>query len=476
MLAGASSSFTGQEERKTLEIKLGESKIISTGLPFSRVSIVAPKIADVVVLSPKEAYVYGKNVGYTSMMLWEEGKGYSLIDIIVSLDLTGLKEKFSQLYPNQQIEVYGTETGIVLAGTVSGPEIVEQAVRLAKACLPKAAENTKELGDGTGRSSSKIGITNLLKVGGIQQVMLEVKIAEIQRDSGRDLQAAIGITDPGGLGSDWTNFRGSLGVNPLGVLSTGTLGQDAGTLLMNFVSNPANIFLSIDNFTAALNFLESEDLARVLAEPRLVTQSGKTASFLAGGELPIPEADGEGGITIKYKPYGVSLLFKPIVLSNGKIDLHVVPSVSEIANTRTLTVTGFSLPVFDFNTRQLDTSVQLNDGQTLAIGGLLQENIRETLTKVPYLGDIPILGALFRSSDFIANKTDLLISVTPHLVKPVPKETVKSPGDDMLLPDRYEFYMLGKLEGERKEAPEGLKAGGLEGSFGHQPISGKKLP
>jgi len=487
------SGATAKElNRHTLQLKLGGSDIIKTLAPFKRVSIANPDIADVVVLSPSEIYVYGKEVGFTSMILWEAGQEKTVLDVVISLDITALKEKLYELYPNEKVEVYASETGVVLSGTVSGPEVVEQVLRLTRTFLPVKAEAS---GDAGGSGHSGAGITNLLKVGSLQQVMLEVTFAEVSRDSGRDLQVGMGLNNMGDdLGNDFS--RGGAGVSPFDittngipyakdiVTSTNTL-QATGSLLFNFINNPANIFVEIDHFTAALQFLESEGLARTLAEPRLVTQSGQEASFLAGGEYPIPVVqaggvDNNGVVTIEFKEFGVGLSFTPVVMSDGKISLHVSPSVSTITDTAA-TSAGI-VPIL--TTRKLDTTVQLHDGQTLALAGLLQDNMQEILSKIPYLGDIPILGALFRSTSYIQDKTDLLIAVTPHLVKPGQEGSIKFPGENVRVPNRYEFYLEGRLEGRRhdddesaikrhsfSEMPaESAKMGGMEGDFGYQPV------
>jgi len=500
LLGGLATAAT--TDRQTLELKLGGSDLIKTAQPFRRVSIADPTIADVVVLSPREIYVYGKKVGYTSMILWDEEKGKTLLDVIVALDLTGLKHKLNQLYPDQQIEVYGSETGVVLSGTVSGPEVVEQVLRLAQNFLPKVSEGKKGQ-EGTGRSG--MGITNLLKVGGIQQVMLEVKFAEVVRTSNKDWQAALGL---GKLGNDFTGAAGvgqvlqpldiiaANGILPGGYPATivgGTtngLAQNVGSLLLNFAENPANIFINVDNLTAALTFLETEGLARTLAEPRLVTRSGQEASFLAGGEFPIPQVDSDGDTDVEYKEFGVGLRFTPIVMSDGKISLRVAPSVSNIVESTVLIPTGvvgtqsrvFSVP--SLATRKLETVVDLYDGQTIALAGLLQDTMRESVKKIPGLGDLPILGPLFRSTNYQQEKTDLLVSVTPHLVKPVKEGTLSHPGEFIQPPNRFEFYLEGRLEGRRDPSdPSNLTVhgfalpevqvesqGGLEGQFGQEPV------
>jgi pilus assembly protein CpaC len=479
-VAGAQPAQPAQEtERSTVELKAGGSELVRTAHSFSRISIADPEVADVVVLSPRELYIYGKQVGYTSLILWQGDEGRTLVDVQVGLDLVPLKEKIHQLYPNERIEVHTSETGMVLAGTVSGPEVMEEVLRLANTYLPRTAEKSKS-GEGTGRSGASV--TNLLRIGGIQQVLLEVKFAEVARTSGRDWQAAMGLAD---LSS---NFTGNLGVSPLGVTERGLLNQSPGTLLLNFAGNAPNIFVNIDDFTAALRFLENEGLARTLAEPRLVTMSGQEASFLAGGEFPIPVPQNDGrGITIEFRQFGVGLRFTPVVQSDGRISLRVAPSVSEIASTSVIPagIQGPNFVVPNLSTRKLETTVEMYDGQTLALAGLLQDNLRQSVQKIPGLGDIPILGSLFRSNSYRQEKTDLLIAVTLHLVKPVREGELSFPGEFLQAPNRYEFYMEGRLEGRRHDGDPsslsthgfqqpvsyGKRLGGLDGEFGYRPVT-----
>jgi pilus assembly protein CpaC len=488
-------------DRRTLELKLGGSDLVNTTYPFQRVSIANPDIADVVVISPRVLYVYGKKTGYTSVILWEEGKGQTLLDVVISLDLTGLKKRILELYPDQRIEVYGSETGVVLSGTVSGPEVVEQVLRLTRTYLPKLAE-ADDSQVGTGRSGT--GVTNLLRVRGIHQVMLEVKFAEVNRTKGKDWQAGLGFNDLGENVTGAVNSSGSA-LSPLtftkdnpgpAMLRDGSIGslidgtidgilQKPQTLLFNFAGNAANIFLNIDDFSAALTLMENEGLARTLAEPRLVTQSGQEASFLAGGEFPIPVPQGDGDITIEYKEFGVSLVFTPVVLSDGRISLRVAPSVSDIMSVQTVPagIVGASFVVPNLSTRKLETTVQLHEGQTLALAGLLQNKFRDHVKKIPGLGDLPILGPLFRSTNFVEEKTELMIAVTPRLVKPVEAGTLRFPGEDLQPPNWYEFYLEGRLEGRRlvtdgsgKESlatVDAVEGGGLEGVFGYQPVTAR---
>ncbi|MCD4688852.1 MAG: type II and III secretion system protein family protein, partial [Desulfuromonadaceae bacterium] len=418
LLVFATPLIAAEIEYLTLDVNIGGSELVEIREPSRKMKILISN-QEIVGARPLKAdlinvYNLGKKVGYSRITVWDEYKREvrAIIDVNVNLDVTPLKQKLHQLYPNQDIKVHSSESGIVLSGTVSGPEVMEQALRLARTFLPPKAEGDRSEED-TGKSGD--GITNLMNVGGIQQVLLEVKFAEVTRTSGRDLRAALGWD--GALGDN-------IGVGGIGGLNTtdsGTL-TDAtvGSLLLNFADfadNPANIFIDIGDFSTALRFLEEEGLARLLAEPRLVTQSGQEASFLAGGEFPIPVPD-EDGITIEYKEFGVALRFTPVVLSNGKISLRVAPSVSDISSSSSIPsgIVGSSYVVPNLTTRKLESTVQLYDGQTLALAGLLQDSLRESVSKIPGLGDIPIIGPLFRSTSYQQEKTDLLISVTPHLV------------------------------------------------------------
>ncbi len=475
LLCGTLQSAWAEEKgRLSLELKLG---IVDTYRPqqaVSKVSVADPSVAEAILIGPKEISLIGRAVGSTTLILGDETQGRQLVDLAVSLDLAGLKNQLHQIYPGEDIEVRPAPAGIILSGTVSGPEISEQIVLLAGSYLPTP--------NPPGRP---FAVTNLLRIGGFQQVMLEVKFAEVVRRSSRDWQAALGIT---GQGQDLQIAAGIGGLD----VSTGTPpGLSQGSLLLNFAGNTANIYAKLNDLTAALKFLEEEGLARVLAEPRLVTRSGIPASFMAGGEFPIPVVQTNGGsnaVTILFREFGVSLKFTPVVLSDGKISLQVSPTVSEIAVGNPLQlptgIQGTSFAIPSLTTRKLDTTVELYDGQTLALAGLLQDTLRESAKKIPGLGDLPILGSLFRSSNFIQNKTDLLIAVTPHLIKPSREGTLTYPGEFIQVPSRYEFYLEGRLEGAR--APNDMSAlsqhgfttrrlpleqkGGLEGEFGHEAL------
>jgi pilus assembly protein CpaC len=243
------------------------------------------------------------------------------------------------------------------------------------------------------------------------------------------------------------------------------------------VSDPINAVLRFvtkgTTSTVLIDALKEQGLLKVLAEPTLITLSGKPANFLAGGEfpIPVPQSVGAGGVvvTIEYKPFGVGLHFTPTVLSNKKISMEVAPEVSDLDFSNATTIAGLVVPAL--TTRRVSTTIELADGQSFAIAGLLKDDLREIVAGYPIFGDIPILGALFRSTSFRKNETELIVIVTPHLVKPLDMAKQTLPTDQYIEPDDFEFYLLGHLEGEEKSGTNPKRSQrqtpGLEGSFGH---------
>ena len=489
-----------------LVLDVGGSVVIDIDKPTREMKFVTTDdtIVDVRPFKEDKIYIRGKAVGHGTLTVFDEVKGKTVAKIEIDVkplsnvtDLTNLKRQFAKAFPGQDINVEDSQKGIVLYGTVSGAEVVEQALRLADGylqsltggvmtsdqrviTLPGGQTIVKDAGTttATGRSGKKI--INLLKIGGPQQVLLEVKFAEVNRTSARELQAGFTL---GGLGSDFAAGIGANSVSALGATGEGgfpgVIGGPSGRMSINRPLVP-NVFISIDNFALYLRFLEEERLGRVLAEPKLVTMSGQEASFLAGGEFPYQTVDENGNVSIEFKEFGVGLRFTPIVGSDGLITLKVAPSVSDIAETVNTGVGGEQAV---FSTRKLESMVQLRDGQTLALAGLLSDNLTEVVRKVPLLGSIPVLGALFRSTDYQSKKTDLLIAVTPHLVQPVKEGQISFPGEFLKPPNRFELYLEGRLEGRRNAedpsllsshvfmVPSSTSGGGLEGSFGHMESS-----
>jgi pilus assembly protein CpaC len=456
-----SSAFAQGPPRITLEttspqklsLIVGKSVIIQSPEPVKRVSLVAPEIADAMVLTPHQIYLAGKAPGVTNLTLWVDNKVSAVLDLEVSLDISRLKETLYKILPEEKdIKVTATHDHITLSGTVSSTSNLSQIVALSQSFLPK---------DGK--------INNLLEVAGVHQVMLEVRVAEMSRSLLKRL----------GFNFAYLTPHGNFGLSALNSLTSVSQFNMPGTGISGGISSAINAILRFStsgtNWTAFIDALKEQGLLKVLAEPTLITLSGKTANFLAGGEfpIPVPQSAGTGGttITIEYKPFGVGLNFSPTVLSSKKISMQVAPEVSELDFSRAVSIGGFVVPAI--TTRRVSTVVELADGQSFAIAGLLNEQVRETITKFPVLGDIPVLGALLRSSNFQKNETELIVIVTAHLVKPLDMAKQTLPTDQYIEPDDFEFYLLGSVEGKKKNDSPGAissnpnRGHGLEGNFGH---------
>jgi pilus assembly protein CpaC len=343
---------------------------------------------------------------------------------------------------------------------VSSAGNLTQLVRLAEAYAP------------IDKQTGKPKVLSLVDVGGVHQVMLEVRVAEMSQSLMRRLGVNFAYISAGG-----NNF----GISLLNNLARIPGGWPGNPIVLGDSINWAFQFAGAGaTWTGLIDALKENGLTKVLAEPTLITLSGRSASFLAGGEfpIPVPQSSGSGGgttITIEYKTFGVGLNFTPTVLSNGKISMMVNPEVSELDFTRAVSLQGYIIP--SINTRRVSTVIELGDGQSFAVAGLLKDDVREVVRKFPVLGDIPVLGALFRSTEFQKNETELIIIVTPHLVKPLDMTKQTLPTDAYIEPDDFEFYLLGSLEGKGKKdtaksspaaSVPGLKKGsGLEGDFGY---------
>ena len=440
-----------------ISLMVGESKILKLNErqgPVTRVELADPSIADAVVLTPWQIYINGKAPGKTSFVLRDKsGATFYVTDLEVSVDISRLKETLHKIAPEEKdISVTATNDNIVLSGTVSSTLNLSQVLAIAEPFFPKK-------------------VINLLEVGGVQQVMLEVRVSEIDRSLLRRLGFNFAALSSSGknLGMDLLNNLTSLPLGAIPFTSLASLGVS---------SNIAGIFRFMSKgtpWTVFIDALKEEGLVKVLAEPTLITLSGKTASFLAGGEFPVPVPEtgvGASYVTIQYKTYGVALNFTPTVLSNKKISMVVLPEVSELDYTNAVSFAGYVVPAL--TTRRVSTVIELGDGQSFAIAGLLSDQVRGIVDKFPVLGDIPILGALFRSTSFQKNETELVVIVTPHLVKPLDLAKQTLPTDQLIEPDDFEFYLWGNLEGKEKinsskpsSSSDFNKGSSLEGDFGH---------
>ena len=423
------------EKPQKLTVTAGKSSIVKSSKPAKRISVAAPEIADVAVITPQQIYITGKVPGTTNLMLWDEYDERSdTFDLEVVPDVGLLKEKLHEIFPQEDnIKVAATNSSLTLSGTVSSTANLSQVLELARAYGGEK-------------------VINFLEVGGVHQVMLEVRVSEM----GRTLIKKLGIKFDFSLTNGSKANLSLLGnVANLFADSPETLG----------LGGVAWHFLGADtSWTFLVDALKEHGLLKILAEPTLITLSGKTAYFLAGGEfpIPVPQSSGTAGstvITIQYKPFGVGLNFTPTVLSSGKINMQVAPEVSELDFANALRLDNFVVPAL--STRRVSTVVELADGQSFAIAGLLNNELRQTVRKTPWLGDIPILGALFRSEDFKKDETELVVIVTVHLVKPLDMAKQTLPTDAYVEPNDFEFYILGLYEGLY------TKGGGLEGDFGH---------
>jgi pilus assembly protein CpaC len=361
-----------------------------------------------------------------------------------------LKEAVYNILPEEKdIRVTATGESVTLSGTVSSTSNLSQVLGMAESYYPKK-------------------VVNLLEVGGVHQVMLEVRVAEMSRSLLRRLGINFNYISENGI-----NFGLSM-LGALTGLTSSVVGSGNPSISVSSRINAAFRFTGAGaTWTPLIDALKEEGLLEVMAEPTLITMSGKSANFLAGGEFPIPVPGQNGQVTIEYKPFGVGLNFSPVVLSSKKISMQVSPEVSDLDFSNGVQFGGFVIPAL--TTRRVSTTVELGDGQSFAIAGLLKNNVRDVVSKFPLLGDIPVLGALFRSTSFQKNETELIIIVTPHLVKPMNLAKQTLPTDQYIEPNDFEFYLLGALEGREKEdrsagpssSPDARRGMKLEGEFGH---------
>jgi pilus assembly protein CpaC len=442
-------------EPRRLSLTVGKSVVVDTAVPITRASLASPDIADALVLSPKQLYVTGKSAGVTSLTLWQDNeKVFAIYDIEVSPDLGRLKEHLHQLLKDEKdIQVTAGQDRVTLSGRVSNAANLAQVLSLAESYAPKK-------------------VTNLLQVGGIHQVMLEVRVAEMNRELLRRL----------GLNFQYVHGN-QFAVGALNNLTTlvkpsdstlATLGGPYGTAIAQGINALFRIQKGSSSWTGFIDALKQNNLVKIMAEPTLIALSGQQAQFLAGGEFPVPVPQAFGVVTIQYKSFGVGLAFTPTVLGQNKISMTVSPEVSELDFANAITLQGFLVPAI--TTRRAATTIELADGQSFAIAGLLRETVREQVAKYPVLGDIPILGALFRSSSFQKNETELIIIVTPRLVKPLDLTKQTLPTGQFIEPNDFEFYLMGQTESSQvrrgsvvseSEASESGRTGRLEGDSGH---------
>jgi pilus assembly protein CpaC len=431
--------------QSALEVPMNRAVVVESDVPFTELSIANPSIADISSLSDRTIYVLGKEPGRTTLtLLGGDGRLIMNVEIHVAPDIAEFKERLQQILPGEPIEVRTANDGIVLSGTVSSAAKLDRAMDLAQRYAPDR-------------------VSNLMSVGGTQQVMLKVRFAEMQRSVSKSLSSSLalqGSTLGGNLGlSGGTNATSTTGaiVNALNAISPSTADNNAAML---FGFNAGGLEVGI-----LLEALESRGMVRTLAEPNLVALSGQEAKFLAGGEYPVPVSQEDGKVTVEYKPFGVQLDFVPRVVDGDIINLELEASVSSIDPANGFSQGGFTVDAF--RKRQTSTTVEMRDGESFAIAGLLSDDFRDLNGQVPWLGDIPVLGALFRSAEYARQQTELVIIVTPHLVSPTRGEALALPTDRVQPPSEAGLFLFGHVTGSTS-AP---KVGGA-GEVARQDFSG----
>ena len=422
-----------------LEVPINKSQVLRTDRPYAKALIGNPEIADVLPLTESSIYVLGKKPGTTSLTLYDRNtRLIAVLDVVVGPDVMTLKRQLAEAMQGDDVSARIANESIVLEGIVSSSVAADRAVQLAETYAPGK-------------------VVNLLGIGSSQQVMLEVRFAEVKRSALKQ----IGVN--WFVGSDGGKFGGVIGGDSSQVPTSATVGDDGdllpgvlqrGSIVGSFGIISRTFRALGSNFNVTLDALERKGAITTLAEPTLVALSGETASFLAGGEFPVPVVQSGGGggsgggnnqaLTVEWKPFGVSLAFTPTVLADGVINMVVQPEVSSIDPTASIVVNNLTIP--GLQTRRAKTVVEMRDGESFALAGLLRKDFQDTIRQVPFLGSLPIIGALFRSTGFQHEETELVIIVTPRLVRPVRAGGLKAPTDRSGPPNEADLFLNGRTD------------------------------
>lgn len=397
LLAGGVSAQTGQE----IVLAVGNSAIVPAGGTLTRIAIGDPNVADATTAGPTDVLVNGISPGSTSLFVWTQNGTRNSYTIRVTLDAPSLEREISALFPTETIRVTAVGRSVILSGRLQDPRVESKVVQLASS-----------IGD-------DVTIMNNLSIPNPGQVLLQVRFAEVSRSWQRELGPTV-------VAYSGNNVDAALGP----VENTRTSNQDGE--IAEVFSDAVNFFLfhRPSNVAAFVQALERNGLFKSLAEPNMIAMPAETASFLAGGEFPFPILQGSQNnntVTIQFKEFGIRLNFIPNITNSGSIRLKVAPEVSALDFGNGLVLQGFTIP--SLLTRRASTVVELEDGQTFAIAGLVDNSIVENISKVPFLGDIPILGELFKSRDLRQNRSELLVLVTPRIVQPLDQEPALPTGE-----------------------------------------------
>lgn len=433
----------------TLSVPMNRAVVVESDTAFAELSIANPAIADISSLSDRTIYVLGKSPGLTTLTLLDaNGRLITNVNVRVSADISEFKERLRQILPGEKIEVRTANDGIVLSGIVSSSARLQRALDLAE----RYAE---------GR------VSNLMSVGGIQQVMLKVRFAEMNRNVSKSLSSSLSLN--GSLFSGDIAVNGGSGTTVGAAAIDGALGgrvpannENNGAILFGFNAGSTRVGL-------LLEALETKGVVRTLAEPNLVALSGQEARFLAGGEYPVPIAQEDGVITVEFKPFGIQLNFIPRVVDKDLINLELEAAVSDIDTTNGLTFDGFTIDAF--SRRETATTVELRDGESFAIAGLLEDNFIDNNNQLPWLGDVPVLGALFRSASYQRSQSELVIIITAHLVSPVRGDALALPTDRIKPPSERDLFLFGRTAAGTRAPTQGgageVAKQDFSGSYGY---------
>lgn len=425
-----------------LNVPMNRAVVVESETPFAELSIANPGIADISTLSDRTIYVLGKAPGRTTLtLLGGDGNLLTNVEVQVTPDVAEFKERLKQILPNEQIQVRTANDGIVLSGTISSLARMDRAMDLAQRYAPER-------------------VSNLMVVGGNQQVMLKVRFAEMNRAVRKNLSASFGVSGQGVIGGAGQFANSAVLKNALANGSTASTNSDrAGAITFGFNAGATQV-------AVMLEALESKGVVRTLAEPNLTAISGQEAKFLAGGEYPVPVAsqtsNGGATTTIEYKPFGIGLNFIPRVVDGDIINLTLHASVSSLDTSNGINVEGFRIDAF--KTRETSTTVEMRDGESFAIAGLLLDDFQDLNSQVPWIGDIPVLGSLFRSAEYQRQQSELVIIITPHLVTPTRGEALALPTDRIRIPSESELFLFGKVAGSK--TPKGVAGEVAKQEFG----------
>lgn len=422
----------------TLDVPMNRAVVVESDDPFAELSIANPNIADISSLSDRTIYVLGKSPGLTTLTLLDaSGKLITNVNVRVAADVSEFKERLRQILPGEQIEVRTANDGIVLSGNVSSAARLQRALDLAERYAPER-------------------VSNLMSVGGVQQVMLKVRFAEMQRSVSKALHSSVALGNAGGstLGETGQWLQGSNGLGNAIEVKDGI----AGALAFQFGVGSLQVGL-------LLEALEQKGVVRTLAEPNLSALSGQEAKFLAGGEYPIPVSQDGGTVTVEFKPFGIELNFIPRVVDGDVINLELKAAVSAIDTSNTVTANGLSIAAF--SRRETSTTVELRDGESFAVAGLVQDDFLDNTSQIPWIGDVPVLGALFRSADYQREQTELVIIVSAHLVTPTRGEALSLPTDRIKPPSESELFLLGRTVHSQKGPASEVAKQDFNGSYGY---------